>query len=163
MCWKSLNIHPIMIKSTQCFFFFNSYFKIPFSNQAVLRSLSELCSSAQAPPTIVDWQDRLTLDPPWVSWEMYDSGAGKTRTSLIERLRCFVVGCNNEYSGHHLLPTSKPLKTRRINVTLVFEVNASIPDLSKCVFVCANHSWFTLTYRRSEYKGFLWIFANRLS
>ncbi len=50
-----------------CFF----YFKIlSLSNQAVLRFLSEWRSSAQAAPTIVDWQDRLTLDPPWVSWEL---------------------------------------------------------------------------------------------
>ncbi len=27
-------------------------------------------SSAQAAPMIVDWQGRLTLDPPWVSWEL---------------------------------------------------------------------------------------------
>ncbi len=26
--------------------------------------------SVQAPPTIVDWQDRLTLDQPWVNWEL---------------------------------------------------------------------------------------------
>ncbi len=54
-------------KSTRCFFF---YFLSPFSNQAVLRVLSEWCSSVQTAPTIVDWQDRLTLDPPWVSWEL---------------------------------------------------------------------------------------------
>ncbi len=36
--------------------FLNPYFKIPFLNQAVLRFLSELRSSAQATPTIVDWQ-----------------------------------------------------------------------------------------------------------
>ncbi len=41
--------------------------KYPFSNQAVLRFLSEWHSSVQAPPTIVDWQDRFTLDPPWVN------------------------------------------------------------------------------------------------
>ncbi len=46
------------------------FFKSPFSNQAVLRFLSEWRSSAQAAPTIVDWQDRLTLDPPWVSLEL---------------------------------------------------------------------------------------------
>ncbi len=51
--------------------------------------------------------------------------------SPIERLRCSDVGCNNEYSSRHLLPTSEPLKTQRINVTLVFEGNAPIPDLHK--------------------------------
>ncbi len=68
---------------TSVFFFF--FLNPSFSNQAVLRFLSEWCSSAQAPPTIVDWQDHLTLDPPWVSWELssvrhcVDSMQGKTR------------------------------------------------------------------------------------
>ncbi len=49
----------------------SGFLKIPilksyFSNQAVLRFLSEWRSSTQAPITIVDWQDRLTLD--WESW-----------------------------------------------------------------------------------------------
>ncbi len=44
--------------------------------------------------------------------------------SPIKRLRCFVVGCNNEYSSHHLLPTSELLKTQRINVTFI--LNASM-------------------------------------
>ncbi len=50
-----------------------------------------------------------------------DCGAGETRMSQIKRLRCFVVGCNNEYSSCHLLPTSEPLKTQRINVTFVLK------------------------------------------
>ncbi len=83
------------------------FFKSPFSNQAALRLLSEWCSSAQAPPTIVDSQDRLTLDPPWVNWELSAIEStlvqGKTRTSPIKWLRCFVVGCNNGYSSRHLL------------------------------------------------------------
>ncbi len=41
--------------------------------------------------------------------------------SPIKQLRCFVVGCNNEYSSRHLLPTSEPLKTQRINLTFVFK------------------------------------------
>ncbi len=69
----------------------------PFSNQAVLRFLSEWCSSVQTPPTIDDWQGRLTLDPPWVSCELSvivsPPVQGKTRISLIKRFRCFVVGC----------------------------------------------------------------------
>ncbi len=36
---------------------------------------------------------------------------GKTR---IKRLRCFRVGCNDELSRRHLLPTSEPLKTQCI-------------------------------------------------
>ncbi len=115
-----VHIHPIMIQIHPVFFF-----KSPFSNQAVLRFLSEWCSSVQAPPTIADWQDRLTLDPPWVSWELstivLTLVQGKTRRSPIKRLRCFVVGCNNEHSSRHLLPTSEPLKMQRINVTFILK------------------------------------------
>ncbi len=60
--------------------------------------------------------------------------------SQIKRLRCFVVGCNNEYSCRHLLPTSEPLKTQRINVTFVFETNAMIP-------ICLNASMFARIIR----------------
>ncbi len=45
-----------------------------------------------------------------------DSGAGEDKMSSIKQLRCFVVGCDNEHSSRHLLPTSEPLKTQRINV-----------------------------------------------
>ncbi len=47
-----------------------------------------------------------------------------------KRLRCLVVGCNNEHSSRHLLPASEPLKMQKI--TLVFLGNAP-PDLPKCV------------------------------
>ncbi len=68
------------------------------------------------------------------------------KMSQVKQLRWFVVGCNNEYSSHHLLPTSEPLKTQRINVTFALKwmhprsINASV--------------YVSLTYRRSEYKGF---------
>ncbi len=39
-----------------------------------------------------------------------------------KRLRCSFVGCNNEHSSRHLLPTSEPLKMQCI--TFVFEGNA---------------------------------------
>ncbi len=39
-----------------------------------------------------------------------------------KRLRCFVVGCKNEHSSHHLLPTFDPLKTQWS--MFVFEGNA---------------------------------------
>ncbi len=59
-----VHIHPIMI-IIQCFLKNGIHIlKSPFSNQAVLRFLF-----ARTAPTVVDWQDRLTLDPPWVSWE----------------------------------------------------------------------------------------------
>ncbi len=118
MCVGSVCTHPSYNDK-------NLLLKSSFSNQAVLRFLSEWCSSVQAPPTIVDWQHRLTLDPPWVSCHqsIIESTPvqGKTRMSLIERLRRSVVECNNEYSSRHLLPTSEPLKTQRINVTFILK------------------------------------------
>ncbi len=72
-----VHIHPIIIKIHPVVFL-----KSPFSNQAVLRFLSEWRSSAQTAPTIIDWQDRLTLDPPWVNWELFIVSSpvqGKTR------------------------------------------------------------------------------------
>ncbi len=80
------------------------------------------------------------LDPPWVSWELSTSGAGEDKMSQIKWLKCFVVGCNNEYSSRHLLLTSEPLKTQRINITFAFEGNALIPDLHKCIYVHPTHS-----------------------
>ncbi len=106
--------------NTQCFFVI-PILKSPFSNQAVLRFLSEWRSSVQAPPTIVDWQVRLTLAPPRVNWELSASGEGKDKMSQIKRLKCFVDGCNNEHSSRQLLLTSEPLKTQRINTTFVLK------------------------------------------
>ncbi len=124
------------------FFFLIPIFKSPFSNQAALRFLSEWRSSAEAAPTIVDWQDHLTLDPPWVSGELSTvvSGPvqGKTRMSPIKRLRCFVVGWNNEHSSYHLLLTSEPLKTQRINVTFISKGMCRSP-------ICLNASMFVRT------------------
>ncbi len=64
-----------------------------------------------------------------------DSSAGEDKMSQIKRLRCFVVGCNNEYSSHHLLPTSEPLKTQRINITFVLK-------WMRCSPICLNASMF---------------------
>ncbi len=59
--------------------------------------------------------------------------------SPIKRLKHFVVGCNNEYSSRHLLPTSE-LKTQRINVTFVFLKGMRRSLICLNASVCANHS-----------------------
>ncbi len=66
---------------------------------------------------------------------------------------CFVVECNNEHSSRYLLLTSEPLKTQRINITLVFERNAMIPNLPKCVYVRTNHSGYSFICRRGGYRA----------
>ncbi len=71
MCVGSVCTHPSYNDK-------NLLLKSSFSNQAVLRFLSEWCSSVQAPPTIVDWQHRLTLDPP--EWAVISPS--------LSRLRC---------------------------------------------------------------------------
>ncbi len=107
---------------------------------------------------IVDWQGRLTLDPPWVichqSAIVSAPVQGKTRMSPIKRLRCFVVGCNNEHSSRHLLQTSEPLKIQRINVTFVLKGMRRSPICLNVFMFTANHSWSSFIYRRREYKGF---------
>ncbi len=142
MCVGSVCTHPSYNDQNPPSVFF--FFKSPFSNQAVLRFLSEWCSSVQTAPTIVDWQGRLTLDPPWVSWELSAIVStpvqGKTRMSQIKWLRCFVVGFNNEYSSRHLLRHLSRWR-RRWLMLLSFWRECADPDLHKCVYVRANHSW----------------------
>ncbi len=41
-----------------------------------------------------------------------------------KRFRCFVIGCKNEHSSRHLLPTSERLKAQWI--TFAFKGNARI-------------------------------------
>ncbi len=118
-------------KNPPSFFFFIPIIESPFSNQAVLRFLSEWRSSAQAAP-------------PWVSWELSAIESTlvqrKTRMSPIKWLRCFVVRCNNEHSSRHLLLTSEPLKTQRINVIFALKWMCRSP-------ICLNVSMFTRIIR----------------
>ncbi len=168
MCVGSVCTHPSYndknLPSGFCVFF---YFKIlSLSNQAVLRFLSEWRSSAQAAPTIVDWQDRLTLDPPWVSWELSAIVStpvqGKTRCLRLSDwgvlLLDVIINIAVVIYSRHLS------RWRRRGLTLLsFWRECADPDLPKCVYVRPNHSWSSFIYRRSEYKVFLWIFANHLS
>ncbi len=149
VCWKYMcvHIHPIMIKIHPVFFL-----KSPFWNQAVLRFLSEWHSSIQATPTVVDC---LTLDPPWVSWELsaivLTRVQGKTRCLRFSYwgvlLLAVIMNIAVVVYSRHLS------RWRRRGLTFVFEGNAP-PDQPKCVYVRANHSWSSFTYRRSEHKGF---------
>ncbi len=141
-CVLEVYIHPIMIQIHPVFFLI-PILKSPFSNQAVLRVLSEWRSSVQAPPTIVDWQGPALSELRALRHCVKDcvnSGAGEDKMSPIKRLRCFVVGCNNEYSSCHLLLTSEPLKKQRINVTFALKGMRRSP-------ICLNASMFAWIIR----------------
>ncbi len=148
-------------KSSQCFFL-NPYLKSPFWNQAILRFLSEWRSSVQTAPTIVDWQGHLSLDPPRVSchqstivstlvhgktWCLRLSDWGVLLLDVIMNIAVVI------YSQHLS-------RWRRRGLTFRFLRECADPGLPKCVHVHENHSWSSFIYRRREYKGCLWIFAN---
>ncbi len=141
-------------KNPPSVFFLNPYFKISF------RLLWGSCQNDVVlyRPLHDSWLTRPSYLRPALSElravrHCVDSGAGEDKMSLIKRLKCLVVGCNNEYSSHHLLLTSEPLKTQRINVTFILKgmcrspiyINASMftriihdPALSTEVF-CYQH------------------------
>ncbi len=145
-----VHIHPIMIKIHPVFFF-----KSPFSNQAVLRVLSEWCSSAQAPPTIVDWQDCLTLDPPRVNWELLCRLRCRARQNRL-RLSDLSVLLLDVIMNITVVIYSRHLSCwRRRGLRLLsFWRECGDLDLPKCIYVRTNNSWSSLIYRRSEYKSF---------
>ncbi len=120
--------HPITIKIHPVLFF---KIQTLFSYQAIHIFLAELCSSTQAPHTIVDWQwhRSLVLAQTRPEWAVISP-------PLFRRWS----GCGQEW----LLSDWGVLLER---ITLDFEGNVP-PNLPKWVYVCANHLWF------------LWIFPN---
>ncbi len=79
----------------------------------------------------------------------------KTRLTP-KRLRCLVVGCNNEHSSRHLLPSSERLKS----ITFGFEGKAPSIYLNSSMFARIIRDPASSTEEVSLFK---WIFANRLS
>ncbi len=116
-------------------FFLSTKIITPFSNRAVC--LCEV-TRTEAPPTIVDWQKRFSTDctgvlpqtrPEWAVICFFTTGADVARITP-KRLRCFVVGYNNEHSSSHLLPTSERLK----RITFDFEWKANSIYLNVSMF-----------------------------
>ncbi len=152
-CFGGVCTHPSYNDKIHPVLFLDPHKSHPFLRSS--HSWQSDVTQTQAPPTTVDWHWCFTLDPPWLNRKQSAIVSTPCRQECL--ISVWGAGCNNEHSSCHLLPTYEPLKTQRF----VFEGNAS-SDLPKCVCVCANHSWSSLIYRRSEYK-FSWIFANRLS
>ncbi|XP_052409539.1 uncharacterized protein LOC127955926 isoform X2 [Carassius gibelio] len=67
-----------------------------------------------------------------------------------KRLWCAVVGCLNEQSSRHLVPTSEPLKTQWLDFIFKGKVP---PDLPKSVHVCANHFSPDCFINEGQYKA----------
>ncbi len=67
-----------------------------------------------------------------------------------KRLRCFVVGCNNEHSSSHLLPLSEPLK----RIAFGFEGNAPSIYVNVSMYARIIRDPVSST-STSEYKVFL--------
>ncbi len=132
MCVGSVCTHPSYNdKNPPSGFFKIPILKSPFSNQAVLRFLSEWRSSVQTSPMIVDWQDRLTLDPPWAEWAEWAVNSpnaivstlvqGKTRCLWLSDWGVLLLDVIMNIAVVIYSPTSEPLKTQRINVTFALK------------------------------------------
>ncbi len=147
-----------MIESTQCFFL-NPYFKISFLKSDCAEipvRMTYFCTG----PSHDSWLTRPSYLRPALSEfravpHCVDSGAGEHKIEVFCVLRYNVLGCNNEYSIRHLLPTPEP---QRINVNfglkgMRLSRSTFLHRLRRYESVRANHSWNSFIYRRSEYKG----------
>ncbi len=133
------------------------FLKSPFSNQAVLRFLSEWRSSVQAPPTIVDWQGHLTLDPPRVSWEL----SAIVSTPVQGRQECLrlsdwgVLLLDVIMNKAVVINSWHLSRWRRRGLTVLsLWRECADPDLPKCV--CSRESFVIQLHLQKEYKVFFY-------
>ncbi len=136
------HIHTIMKESTQCCFFIH-ILKSPLKS-----GCSEIRSSVQTALMRVDWQGRLTLDPPWVSWELSTIVStpvqGKTTMSQIEPLRCFVVGLvAHTHSSKHT--HTQTVNTHPKQWAAIYAAAHKYTCTYKCQFVYC-YSLFTCSF-----------------
>ncbi len=144
----------VCVHMARIFFFLIPILKSSFSNQAVLRFLSELRSS-------VHFHDSWLTRPSYLSPALnerssdchcVDSVVGEDKISQIKRFKCLVAGCNNKYRSRHLLPTSEPPKRQRINVTFALKGMRSVLCITSKVSIryvsrYSGHDMIRITIR----------------
>ncbi len=148
MCVGRVCTHPSYNDKIHPIFFLIPILISLFSNQAVLRFLSEWHNSVQAAP-MIDWQGRLTWDPPWVKWVSYQSAIlstpvqGKTRCLWLSDWDVLLL---EVIMNKAVIIYSRHLsRWRRRGFTFFLKGMRR----SRSAYVRANHSWSSFIFRRS--------------
>ncbi len=145
MCWKCVYTSILKsYKSTQCFCLI-PILKSPFSNQAVLRFLSEWRSSVQPPPP----PRPSYLRPPEWAESCPPPVQGKTRCLRLNDWGVLIMNIAVVFYSRHL-SSWRP----RGLTSFSFWRECADPQ-STWIHLCSPESFMIQLYRSSEYKGFM--------